>query len=73
MCGRIRAESGDVTQALRAGALAFSLLALVAGALQIAAFLANGSARHVIVGGFAIAVGASVAVAVVASVVRSRR
>lgn len=58
---------------LRLSALAFALLALVAGGLQIAAFLTNGWARHAIVGGFAVAVGCSVIVAVVASVVRSRR
>lgn len=56
-----------------AGALGFALLALVAGVLQIAAFLADGSPRHAIVGGFALAVGFSVLAAVVASVVRSRR
>ncbi|PRC47524.1 hypothetical protein C6A85_84510 [Mycobacterium sp. ITM-2017-0098] len=58
---------------LRLGALAFALLALVAGGLQIAAFLTNGWVRHAIVGGFAVAVGCSVIGAVVASVVRSRR
>lgn len=62
-----------MTRALYAGALAFALLAFVAGGLQIAAFLSNGSARHAIVGGFAIAVGCSVTAAVIASVVRSRR
>jgi len=58
---------------LRLGALAFALLALVAGGLQIAAFVSNGFVRHAIVGGFAIAVGCSVLGAVVASALRSRR
>jgi uncharacterized membrane protein YcjF (UPF0283 family) len=58
---------------LRLGALAFALLALVAGGLQIAAFVANGFVRHAVVGGFAIAVGCCVLGAVVASVARSRR
>lgn len=58
---------------LRLGALAFALLALVAGGLQIAAFVSNGFVRHAVVGGFAIAVGCSVLAAVVASVLRSRR
>ncbi|VEG56938.1 Uncharacterised protein [Mycolicibacterium aurum] len=58
---------------LRLGALAFALLALVAGGLQIAAFVSNGFVRHAVVGGFAIAVGCSVLGAVVASVLRSRR
>lgn len=70
---RRREVEGEVTRALRVAALAFALLALVAGGLQIAAFVSNGWLRHAIVGGFAIAVGASVLVAVIASVMRSRR
>lgn len=62
-----------MTWALRAGALAFGLLALVAGGLQIAAFVSNGFVRHAIVGGFAVAVGCSVIAAVIAAVLRSRR
>jgi hypothetical protein len=62
-----------VTSVLRAAAVAFAVLALVAGGLQIAAFIANGTARHAVLGGFAVAVGSSVMVAVVASVLRARR
>jgi uncharacterized membrane protein YcjF (UPF0283 family) len=58
---------------LRLGALAFGVLALVAGGLQLAAFVSNGFARHAVVGGFAVAVGCSVLAAVIASVLRSRR
>ena len=58
---------------LRAAALAFGLLALVAGGLQIAAFISNGFVRHAILGGFALAVGCSVIGAVVAAVLRSQR
>ncbi len=58
---------------LRVGALAFALLALVAGGLQIAAFVSNGFVRHAIIGGFAVAVGCSVLGAVVASTLHSRR
>jgi hypothetical protein len=58
---------------LRVGALVFALLALVAGGLQVVAFVSNGFVRHAVVGGFAIAVGCSVLGAVVASAVRTRR
>lgn len=58
---------------LRVGGLAFALLALVAGGLQITAFVSNGFVRHAVVGGFAIAVGCSVLGAVIASALRSRR
>ena len=58
---------------LRLGAFAFGYLALTAGGLQIAAFVANGFVRHAIVGGFALAVGCCVLGAAVASVLRSRR
>ena len=60
-------------RALRFAALAFAALALAAGGLQLLAYASSGWVRHLIVGVFACAVGISVAVAVVASVLRSRR
>ena len=54
-----------MTTALRVAALAFGLLALVAGGLQLWAYVASGGVRHLIVGIFAVAVGVSVFVAVV--------
>ena len=39
------------------------MLALVAGGLQIWAFAAGGSARHLVLGAFALAVGVSVGTA----------
>ncbi|QZT61389.1 hypothetical protein [Mycolicibacterium austroafricanum] len=59
--------------ALRIAALAFAVLALTAGVLQLAAFASGGWLRHVIVGVFACAVGLSVGAAAIASIVRSRR
>ncbi|MDG4668525.1 hypothetical protein [Mycobacterium sp. 236(2023)] len=58
---------------LKIAALAFAGLALTAGGLQLVAFASGGSPRHLILGGFACVVGISVAAAVVASVLRSRR
>lgn len=58
---------------LTAGAAAFAALAFVAGVLQLIAFGAGGSARHVILGVFACAVGLAVAGAVIASVRGNRR
>lgn len=55
--------------ALRAAGLAFGLLALVAGGLQLWAFGAAGGARHLILGVFAGSVGACV----IAAVWRRRR
>lgn len=55
--------------ALRAAGLAFGLLALVAGGLQLWAFGAAGGARHLIPGVFAGSVGACV----IAAVWRRRR
>jgi len=50
---------------LRAAALAFGLLALCAGGLQLWAFAAGGSPRHLVLGVFAASVGLSVLVAAV--------
>lgn len=58
---------------LRVAALAFAALAFVAGGLQIAAYVSSGFVRHLVLGGFACAVGLSVGGAVVGSVLRSRR
>ena len=58
---------------LKVAASAFAVLALLAGGLQLAAFGSGGSPRHLILGVFACAVGCSVGVAVVASVVRPGR
>ncbi|MEU0496151.1 hypothetical protein [Mycobacterium sp. NPDC006124] len=44
----------------RAAALAFGLLALCAGGLQLWAFAAGGSPRHLVLGLFAAAVGVTV-------------
>lgn len=67
-------SSGDARAGLLRGAsLAFAALALVAGGLQVAAFASTGFLRHLILGGFACAVGISVAGAVVGSVLRARR
>ncbi|MEX7468902.1 hypothetical protein AB4Z39_04235 [Mycobacterium adipatum] len=49
--------------ALRAAALAFGLLALIAGGLQLWAFGASGGVRHGVLGMFACAFGASVVTA----------
>ncbi|WP_162562253.1 hypothetical protein [Mycolicibacterium iranicum] len=59
--------------ALRFAALAFAALALTAGGLQLLAYASSGWVRHLVLGVFACAVGTSVAVAVAASVLRSRR
>ena len=61
-----------MTTALRVAALAFGLLALVAGGLQLWAYVASDGVRHLIVGIFAVAVGVSVFVAVY-SEARARR
>ncbi|BBY30978.1 hypothetical protein [Mycolicibacterium sediminis] len=61
-----------MTTALRVAALAFGLLALVAGGLQLWAYVASDGVRHLIVGIFAVAVGLSVFVAV-GSKARGRR
>lgn len=58
---------------LRVAALAFALLAFVAGGLQLAAYFSAGFVRHLVVGVFACAVGVSVGGAAVASMVQSRR
>lgn len=55
--------------ALRVAGLAFGLLALVAGGVQLWAFGVTGSARHLIPGVFA----SSVGVCVIAAVWRRRR
>ncbi len=55
--------------ALRVAGLAFGLLALVAGGLQLWAFGVTGGARHLIPGVFA----SSVGVCVIAAVWRRRR
>jgi hypothetical protein len=49
--------------ALRAAGLAFGLLALTAGGLQIWAFTSSGFSRHLVLGVFASAVGLCVLVA----------
>lgn len=67
------ARQNDGVSALRIAALAFAALALTAGGLQLLAFASGGSPRHLILGGFACAVGVSVGSAVVAAVLRSRR
>ncbi|WNG86028.1 hypothetical protein C6A87_019275 [Mycobacterium sp. ITM-2016-00317] len=59
--------------ALKYAALAFAVLALTAGVLQIAAYASGGWLRHLIVGVFACAVGCSVGAAAVAAIVKSRR
>lgn len=59
--------------ALRVAALAFAVLALTAGVLQIIAYASNGWLRHLIVGVFACAVGVSVGAATIAAILRSRR
>jgi hypothetical protein len=61
-----------MTTTLRLCAVAFGLLAAVAGGLQLWAYLATDGARHLVVGIFATAVGASVLVAV-GSEFRGRR
>ncbi|MGD9621384.1 MAG: hypothetical protein AB7G47_14230 [Mycolicibacterium sp.] len=73
--GKAAGESSDNARAglLRGAALAFAVLALVAGGLQIAAYVSSGFLRHLILGGFACAVGISVAGAVAGSVIRSRK
>ncbi|MCH9668246.1 MAG: hypothetical protein K0U76_05895 [Actinomycetia bacterium] len=58
---------------LRAAALAFAALAMVAGGLQLAAYASSGYVRHLVLGVFACAVGFSVIAAVVAAVIRTRR
>jgi hypothetical protein len=58
---------------LRVAALAFGLLALVAGGLQIWAYVATGFPRHLVVGIFAVAVGLCVAGAVVGAARHRRR
>ncbi|MBJ7338302.1 hypothetical protein [Mycolicibacterium sp.] len=50
---------------LRLAALAFGLLALTAGGLQIWAFASSGFPRHLVLGVFAVAVGLSVLAAAV--------
>ncbi|BDX31105.1 hypothetical protein TUM20985_16520 [Mycobacterium antarcticum] len=55
--------------ALRAAAFAFGLLALTAGVLQIWAFVVTDGGRHLILGVFALAVGACV-IAAAADAVR---
>ncbi|WP_246240859.1 hypothetical protein [Mycolicibacterium madagascariense] len=60
-----------MTTRLRVCAVAFGLLAAVAGGLQLWAYAVAGGPRHVVLGIFAIAVGASVLVAV-ASEFRAR-
>ncbi|CAN7548903.1 hypothetical protein [Mycolicibacterium frederiksbergense] len=55
--------------ALRVAGLAFGLLAVVAGGLQLWAFGVTGGARHLILGVFASSVGACV----IAAVWRRRR
>ncbi|KAA0093213.1 hypothetical protein CIW49_27675 [Mycolicibacterium sp. P1-18] len=47
----------------RVAAVAFGLLALCAGGLQLWAFASNDYPRHLVVGAFAVAVGVSVLVA----------
>ena len=58
---------------LRIAALAFAVLALVAGGLQLAAYFSGAFARHLILGVFACAVGISVGAAAIASMWRARR
>jgi hypothetical protein len=59
--------------ALRVAALGFALLALVAGGLQIWVYVATEGPRHLILGLFALTVGACVTAAVVAAVMAARR
>lgn len=58
---------------LRIAALALGVLALVAGGLQIWAYVATGLLRHLVVGSFVVAVGLCVTGAVVGAVLRGRR
>jgi len=66
-------EPAKVMGLLRWAALAFAVLALVAGGLQLAAFASSGFVRHLVLGVFACAVGCSVIGGVIESVIRSRR
>ena len=50
--------------------LAFGLLALSAGVLQLSVYLSNDGPRHLVVGIFAVSVGVSVLVAAVQSLRR---
>ena len=58
------------TTVLRLAAAAFAGLVLVAGGLQIWAFVATGAPRHLVVGIFALAVGVSVSIGVGTSMFR---
>ena len=59
-----------MTTALRVAALAFGLLALTAGGLQLWAYTATNGPRHLILGVFAVSVGGCVIGAVVAAIRR---
>lgn len=54
-------------------AFAFALLALIAGGAQLAAFIASSRPRHLVLAVFALAVGASVAIAAGVALWRTRR
>jgi hypothetical protein len=58
---------------LRLAAALFACIALTAGALQLAAFIATSGPRHLVVGIFALWVGGSVVIAVISSWYRDRR
>lgn len=65
-------QTGRVTTALRAAALAFGLLALSAGGLQLWAYVATDGPRHLILGVFAVGVGVCVIGAVGVEVLKRR-
>lgn len=65
-------QTERMTTALRAAALAFGLLALVAGGLQLWAYVATDGPRHLILGVFAVGIGVCVIGAVSAAVLKHR-
>ena len=58
-------HTGTMTWTLRLAALAFALIALGAGGLQLWAYLSTGFVRHLVLGLFAASVGVCVAFAAV--------
>jgi hypothetical protein len=61
------------TVALRWAAVLFAGLAILAGGLQVLAYVATGGPRHLVLGVFALSVGVSVLAAVAGWVRRTRR
>ncbi|BBZ32090.1 hypothetical protein [Mycolicibacterium confluentis] len=54
-------------------AVAFAVVALIAGGMQLAAFIASERPRHLVLAVFALAVGASVGAAAASALWRIRR